>query len=874
MSAVPTVRDVLLRDGTALRLHAPTEADTGAVLALFQGLSERSRYLRFHGLPELGERLAGSFVDPDWSERGALVGSVGEDGGDRLVALGTWARLRDPRRAEVSFAVADDFQGRGVGTRLLEQLAELAGRAGIERFVARVLADNHHMLQVFLGAGFDVTGESSEGEVEVSFPIAPTEAFRERVDERDHAAVVASLEPFFAPASVAVLGASARPGSIGGTVLRNIAEGGYEGRLYAVNRAGENVDGVPGFASVDDLPETVDLAVVCLPAEVVREGAEQALERGTRALCVISAGFAEVGPDGAAREAELLATVRAHGARMIGPNCLGLSAAGPRLNATFAPRAFPPGSISFASQSGALGLVLLEEANERGLGFSAFVSVGNKADVSSNDLLEFWEEDADTALVLLYLESFGNPRKFGRLARRVSGRKPVLALKSGVSRAGARAAASHTAALAGSEAAVDALFHEAGVIRSGSVEELLEVATVLAREPLPQGRRVAVLTNAGGLGILCADACDAEGLELAALGDSTREELARLLPAAASVANPVDVLGSATPELFEAAVPLLLGDPEVDAVIVLFVPAAEVTAEGVADAVERGAAGGKKPVVRVLMAERRPPGSLAYPDSAARALARAAERAEWLRRPVGSVPALADVDEAAARTIVESALSRADDTWLTPEETRSLLQAYAIPVPAERVATTAGEAVEAAREIGLPVVVKSAVPGAHKTETGGVALDLRDEAAVADAAERIAPPVLVQEMARGDAELLAGIVQDPVFGPLVAFGPGGVLAELIGEAVFRIAPLTDVDAEELVARGKAGRLVAGFRGKPPLDTDALTRLLHGLSQLAVAFPAVAELDLNPIVARPDGCVAVDARVRVRRAEARPTLKTW
>jgi acyl-CoA synthetase (NDP forming) len=312
----------------------------------------------------------------------------------------------------------------------------------------------------------------------------------------------------------------------------------------------------------------------------------------------------------------------------------------------------------------------------------------------------------------------------------------------------------------------------------------------------------------------------------------------------------------------------------VDAVIVLFVPAADVTAEDVAAALDRGAAGREKPVVRVLMAERRPPGSLAYPDSAARALARAAGRAEWLRRPVGSVPALAGVDEAAARAVVESALARADDTWLTPDETRALLRAYALPLPAERVAASAAEAVAHAREIGFPVVVKSAVPGAHKTETGGVALDLRDEGAVEEAAGRIGPPVLVQEMAHGDAELLAGVVQDPVFGPLVAFGPGGVLAELIGEAVFRIAPLTDVDADELVSGGKAGRLAAGFRGKPPLDTGALTRLLHALSQLAVALPEVAELDLNPIVARPDGCVAVDARVRVRRTVARPTLKTW
>ena len=370
------------------------------------------------------------------------------------------------------------------------------------------------------------------------------------------------------------------------------------------------------------------------------------------------------------------------------------------------------------------------------------------------------------------------------------------------------------------------------MIRSGSVEELLEVATVLASEPLPQGRRVAVLTNAGGLGILCADACDAEGLELATLTDTTREELARLLPAAASVANPVDVLGSATPELFEAAVPLLLGDPEVDAVIVLFVPAADVTAEDVAAAIDRSARQEREryaPSRGFRWPSAGRPGRSPTPTRRPARLARAAERSEWLRRPVGSVPVLRDLDEPAARAIVESALARADDVWLTPEETRAAAPGPRDPVVAERVAATAAEAVEAAREIGFPVVVKSAVPGAHKTETGGVALDLRDEAAVEEAAARIGPPVLVQAMAHGDAELLAGVVQDPVFGPLVGFGPGGVLAELIGEAVFRIAPLTDVDAEELVTGGKAGRLVGGFRGKPPLDAAALTRLLHGLS---------------------------------------------
>ena len=844
------------------------------MLALFEHLSERSLYFRFQGSPPLQPGLVAPFAEPDWAERGSLIGSVGENGTERVIALGSWARLRDPGRAEIAFAVADDYQGRGVGTRLLEQLAELAARAGIERFVAEVLADNYRMLELFTSAGFDITRELAGGGVELNFPIAPTARFEARVDERDHQAVIASLESFFDPESVAVIGASARPGSIGGTVLRNIVQGGFEGSLYAVNRSGESVAGVRGYASVEELPRRVDLAIVCLPAEFVRDAAEGALIRGTRAVCVISAGFAEVGPEGAAREEALLATVRSHGARLIGPNCLGLSLAAPPLNATFAPRAFPAGPIAFGSQSGALGLVLLERAHERGLGFSAFVSMGNKADVSSNDLLEYWEDDPDTRLILLYLESFGNPRKFGRLAQRVSGKKPILAMKSGISHAGARAAASHTAALAGSEAAVDALFHEAGVIRSSSIEELLEVTAVLSHEPLPEGRRVGVLTNAGGLGILCADACEAVGLELPALSPQTTQELLRHLPPAASAANPVDLLGSATPSLYESALPVLLADPAVDAVVVLFVPAAGVTAEHISAAIDRGAARREKPVLRVLMAEQAPPGSLPYPDSAARALARAAERAEWLRRPVGTVPFLSDLDEPGARDIVHGALADADDVWLTPEETRRLLQAYRLPLPDEQVAETAAEAIEIAQRMGYPVVVKTAVAGAHKTELGGVALDLRDDTAVAKAVGRIGTPILVQEMAHGDAELLAGLVQDPVFGPLVGFGPGGVLAELIGEAVFRIAPLTDVDADELLDIGKAGRLLRGFRGKAPLDRAALTSLLHRLSHLAVALPEVVELDLNPIIARPDGCAAVDARVRVRRAVPRTPLKSW
>jgi acetyl coenzyme A synthetase (ADP forming)-like protein len=882
------VRDVILRDGSTLRLRPPTAADAEALVAFFAGLSERSRYLRFHGLPRVGRALVEPFLEPDWEERGALAGTLTDEAGvERVVALATWTRLRDSAAAEVAFAVADPLQGRGVGTRLLEQLAETAAEAGVERFVAEVVADNRPMLAVFAEAGFAVHRELEGGTVEVTFAIEPTEHYRELVAERDHVAVTASLRPFFEPRSVAVLGASTRRGSIGGELFRNILAGDFAGAAYPVNRSGDPVAGVRGYRSIEEIPDAVDLAVVCLPAESVLEAAEQALRSGVKALVVISAGFAETGSEGLERQERLLALVRAHGARLIGPNCLGVSVAASRLNATFAPRSFPAGRLAFSSQSGALGLALLEEGEKRGLGLSAFVSIGNKADVSTNDLLEWWEDDPGTDAVLLYVESFGNPRKFARLARRVARRKPILAVKSGRTGAGARAARSHTAALAGSEAAVDALFRQAGVIRAGTLAELLDVAELLATQPLPHGRRVAVLTNAGGLGILCADACSVAGLELPPLGNDATAALAELLPAEASVVNPVDMLGGATAETYEAALGILLRDPGVDAVIVLFVPAATTTADDVARAIVQAVASVEdldRPVLAGVMSAAGIPAALrsagrrvaaySYPESAARALGRAAERAEWLRRPAGTVPARAGIDRRGGEELARELLAGEDDVWLEPDATRRLLELYGIPLVPERIAETPAAAVAAARALGLPAVVKTAAAGTHKTETGGVALDLADDAAVREAAERIGCPVVVQPMVRGGPELLAGIAQDPVFGPLVAFGPGGVLAELIGEAGFRIAPLTDADAEELVLAGKAGRLVRGFRGAPAADPHALVDLLLRLSQLGSDLPELAELDLNPVIALPDRCVAVDARVRLARTERVALAKTW
>ncbi len=860
-----------------MRFRSPGRPDAPGLLAFFRGLSDRSLYLRFHGHPSVDEQLIEPVLAPDWIERGALVGTKE----DRIVAVANYVRLRDLRTAEVAFAVADDLQGRGIATRLLEQLAPVAGSVGIEEFVAEVMLDNTAMLRVFADAGFETTRETVLGTAEVHLSLGATETLRTRVDERDHVGVVTSLEPFFEPKTLAVVGASPRSGTIGGELFRNVLRGEFAGVAYPVNRSGASVAGVRAYQSIAEIGEAVDLAVVCLPGPAVLDAAEEALEAGVRALCVVSAGFAEIGADGEIRQEKLLELVRGHGARLLGPNCLGIAVAAPRLNATFGPRGLPPGNVGFSSQSGALGLAVLERAAERRLGLSAFVSVGNKADISSNDLLEYWEDDPATDVVLLYLESFGNPRKFARVARRVSRTKPIVAMKSGRTSAGARAASSHTAALAGSEGAVDALFHQAGVLRVDTLEELLDVTGLLATQPLPRGRRVAVLTNAGGLGILCADACEGAGLTLPPLAEATVEELRILLPAEASVSNPVDMLGSAVASSYEQALPPLLRDPGIDAVIALFVPpvvaSAEEVAAAIAKAAEQAAAEGKPLLACVISSEGTPErllsapvSAFAFPESAARALGRAADRAEWLRRPQGRIPEVDRIDGTVARHIVRDATDR----WLTPDETRSLLDSYGVPLVPQRTADTVAEAVAAADALGYPVVLKTALAGVHKTERGGVALDLRDEQAVHEAAGRIGAPFIVQPLVRAGVELLLGAVQDPVFGPLVALGPGGTLAELIGDAGFRLAPLTDVDVDELVHEGKVGRLVSGFRGAPPADPGALRDVVLRVARLADDLPEVAELDLNPVIAGPAGCVVVDARVRVSTPPGVRTAKTW
>jgi len=872
------VRDVILRNGRTLRLRPPLPDDADAVLDFFRRLDDHSLYMRFHGTRKVDRDMLTGLLDPDWSVRGALIGVLRGDRGDEVVAVASYSRLRDPRMAEAAFAVATVLQGLGVGTRLVEQLADAAAQQGIDTFVADVMAANTPMLRVFADTGFDIERTADGGEVTVRLRIASSDRFLDAVDRRDQTAIDRSLEPFFQPRSVAVLGASARPGAIGGAVFRNIVEGGFTGRAIPVNRSGDPVAGVPAVADLAEVDEQVDLAVVCVPAAAVRGAVESALVAGVRAVCVISAGFAETGVDGARAEQDLLALVRSYGARMIGPNCLGLASSAVKMNATFSPAGFAAGSVAVSSQSGAVGLALIEGVERRGLGVSSFVSIGNKADVSSNDLMEHWGNDPTTGTIALYLESFGNPRRFGRIARRVSRIKPVVALKGGSTPMGSRAAQSHTAALAGSDAAVEALFRQSGVLRAATLGELLDLTEVLATQPLPRGRRTAILTNAGGLGILCSDACSNAGLTLAELSEHTREHIAALVPGEATVLNPVDVLGSATPQTFADVVPWVVADPDVDAVIVL------VTATAVADPDEVIAATAAansdriKPVLAVVTGGTATSGGaglpwFGYPETAAHLLGRLAERADWLRRPVGRIKE-ADVDRDAADAIVAAALAGDDGGWLDPAATERMLGAYGIPTAAQRVAHTGSEALAAAEVLGFPLVVKAGGAGVHKTERGGVVLDVRTPAELAAATTTVGFPAVIQPMVGGGVEVMVGAMQDPVFGPVVAFGMGGTMAELLGEVRFAPAPLTDVDADELVAAGKAGALLAGIRGAAPADTAALADTVRRLGQLASEFHQVVELDLNPVMARPTGCLAVDARIRVAETAAPTSLKTW
>jgi acetyl coenzyme A synthetase (ADP forming)-like protein len=714
------------------------------------------------------------------------------------------------------------------------------------------------------------------------------------------------LDAVFRPRSVAVVGASGRAGSLGGVIFGNLLSKGFAGPVYPVHPHAAHVHSVRAYPSIEALPEAPDLAVIVVPAAQVAATVEACGARGVRAVVVISAGFKEIGGEGAAREAALVEIVRRHGMRMIGPNCLGVlnREEALRLDATFAPAWPPPGPVAFSSQSGALGLAILEYAQEIGIGISQFVSVGNKADVSGNDLLEYWERDPATRVILLYLESFGNPRRFLGIARRVGRDKPIIAVKSGRTGAGRRAAASHTGALAGADTAVDALCAQSGVVRTDTIEELFDVALLLAHQPAPRGNRVGIVTNAGGPGIMASDACETHGLEVPALHPDTVRALEEFLPAEASTRNPVDMIASATAESFERAVALVAADPNVDSVLVIFVPPVVTEADAVAAALVRGAAaaaarnaaggGAARTVLSCFMGARGVPQALhaggipsyGFPESAAIALSKAVRWSRWRALAPGVPVVPPGMDLARARQVVRRALARAgepgasDPLWLRPEEVAEVLDAVGIRRPDAATGASAVQCAALADGIGYPVALKLVSDTiAHKTDVGGVALHLRSgpevERAFTAMEQRLGHAghgtamrgALVQEMAGEGVDAFVGVTRDPTYGALVAFGLGGILVELLGDVVFRLAPLTDRDAREMVAGIRGARQLAGWRGVPPSDVPALEQVLLRVSHLVGAVPEIAEMDLNPLRVRAAGLgtSALDARIAVRNA---------
>jgi acetyl coenzyme A synthetase (ADP forming)-like protein len=698
------------------------------------------------------------------------------------------------------------------------------------------------------------------------------------------------LDALMRPRSIAVIGASRTPNTIGYQILDNLLRHGYQGAVYPVNPRAEAIHSIRAYPSVEAIPDAVEMAVVVVPKQHVVEAAEACGRKGVRALVVISAGFKEIGGAGIEREKALMEVVRRHAMRLVGPNCMGVlnTATDRSMNATFAPSMPPPGPVSFMSQSGAMGVTILDYAAEYGIGISQFVSVGNKPDVSGNDLVQYWADDERTGVILMYLENFGNPRKFTQLAREITRRKPIIAVKSGRSGAGARAASSHTGALAGADSATDALLRQCGVLRADTVEEMFDLAMAFSHQPIPRGNRVAIVTNAGGPGIIIADACEAHGLVVTELAEETRARLAAHFPEEASLHNPVDMIASANPQSYRIAVEAVLADPNVDAVIATFVPPLGVRQEDVAEAIVDVAAGQKeKPVLAVLMGREGLPQGLAelnaagipgyrFPESAVRALAAMYRQRLWIERPVGAVRAF-DVDRAAVAGIIAKAREEGREK-LTETEVMRALEAYGIPVAPYRVAWTLDEAREAAEAVGWPVVLKILSPRiVHKSDVGGVIVGVEDADELARAWTRVteeAPRragigpddvegVLVQKMVGGGKETIVGMTLDPQFGPMLMFGLGGIYVEALGDVVFRVQPVTDVDVREMVRAIRGRRLLEGVRGEPASDLAAVQETIQRVSQLVGDHDEIREMDVNPWLAFPTSGVAVDGRISIR-----------
>ncbi|GAA1310902.1 GNAT family N-acetyltransferase [Saccharothrix xinjiangensis] len=854
--------DVVLSDGGTVHLRPITPDDAERLLAFHGRLSERTRYFRYFGpYPRMPKRDLDRFSTVDHSDRVALAALLGDD----IVAVGRYDRLGGGGSAEVAFVVEDPHQGRGLGSILLEHLAAAARERGLSRFTAEVLAENGQMVRVFRDAGYSVSRAFDEGALHLEFDIDPTDQSVEVARAREQAAEARSVHNLLHPRSIAVIGASTDDTKIGHAVLTNLLTANFAGPVYPVNAEHRSVRGVRAYPSVLDIPDDVDLAVVAVPAPRVDEVMDACLAKGVKALVVVTSGFRETGPGGLSAERRLVAEARAHGMRVVGPNALGVinTDAGVRLNATLAPSLPVRGRTGFFCQSGALGTAILATAAQRGLGLSTFVSAGNRADVSGNDLLQYWETDPATDVVLLYLESFGNPRKFARLARRLGRTKPIVAVKSGRHAVTPALAATSVPV---DEASVQALFEQAGVIRVESLAQLFDTALLLAHQPLPAGPRVAVVGNSTAIGLLAADTALAQGLELAG--------------------GPVDVGAQAGPEAFAAAVEEALADPGADALVVVFVPPLTVPgtafARALREVVERG--GRTKPIASTFLAVEGVPDELAVPgpggapgrgsvpsypspERAVLALARATRYARWRAAPQGAFTRPDGIDaDTAQRLVAELRLDETGERRLDDDTAVRLLACYGVDVVPFRVVSSADDAARAAAELGYPVALKSTDDRLrHRTDLVGVRLDLAGDEAVRSAHAMLAevsdrPDVYVQRMAPKGISCVLGLQDDPSFGTLLSFGLSGLVSDLLGDRAYRAVPLTDADAAALVRAPKAAPLLAGYRGDEPADLVALQELVLRLAALAEDFPEVREVALEPVLASAAGAYVSSARV--------------
>ncbi len=857
------VVDVLASDGGAVALRPIVPEDADKLVEFHGKLSERTRYLRYFGpYPTMSARDVKNFTTVDHHNRVAFVMMLG----DEIIAVGRYERLLDVgdgKSAEVAFVVADAHQGRGLGPILLEYLAAAAAENGLTMFVAEVLSENRNMVTVFREAGYQVSRSFDGGVLRLEFAIDPTEALVSVRNSRERAAEARSMGNVLSPRSVAVIGASADPAKVGNAVLTNLLRGGFTGPVYPVNAEHRSVHGVRAYPTVRDIPDDVDLAVVAVPAESINSVLDDCLDKGVKALVVVSSGFSESGPDGRSSERKLVHAARAHGMRLIGPNALGVANNDPAisLNATLAPVLPVAGSVGFFCQSGALGIAILDEAARSRIGLSAFVSAGNRADVSGNDLLQYWDSDQSTEVVLLYLESFGNPRKFSRIARRVARKKPIVAVKSG------RHAVPPVLAATGVEiddSIVRALFEQAGVIQVGSISQLFDCALLFGYQPLPAGPRLAVIGNSTALGVLAADAARSEGLQ---------------------VSDPVDLGAQASPELFATAVRDALASFDVDAVIAVFVPPVAIPVEPFAKALKDAVAGSDKPILTTFLAAEGVPDVLAVrdevgnptrgsvpsypgPERAALALARAWRYAEWRSKPASKVVRPVGIDSERAQKMVADWLENSSGRWLSDVEAAALLECYGVAVVEFRSVLSEDEAVEAADAVGYPVAVKATGEmWRHRPDLGGVRLDLSGPESVRlayrDLAAASGEPLLhVQKMATKGIGCVVGVQDDPSFGSLISFGLAGVISDLLGDRAYRVLPLTEDAATELIDAPKAAPLLSGYRNAVPVNKGALVDLVQRISALADDIPEVRELACEPVLASATGAEITDSRVRI------------